>query len=503
MFKLKTLILSTLLLMIFFSTNSFAIDKSNSCSRYGITIDFNKSFIVKKLEKKVLVCIAKNHNTQLNYYVFHAKKGNILNIKKIQDEFFKITGAMHYPKPFFDKKHFLSSVNFIRKNKILPDIFINKDKKKGFYFYCASETTIAFIEFKSIKPLKDDEIFNLFSITRTFTTKFYKIFLGFLIISPIILFLLLTIPNKLKTLFWRNIDYMRSYGINAMFSILLLPALILLAFWMFGFQTEGFSVALDAIILVVLIITRSIYRYLNKPIILLRLKKIPKLLITSYQRKYTTMVMDAPVHENYSQHLTAWVAHLQECKKCNSQYAIYTPSREEENIGNWTKKDLSQTKVESMIKIAVEKTLPPINGCPKCNSTLHISQKVLNAYNKKTKKDNWYATIFLIVGGVGAFIVHYLTSNEIITSGFLVNSIKSISNWIPFTLQDSYIIGGSMILSSLYASYRLFSHKGGYGLWVCTKEGYIFENINPSADLEQICPSCNNEMVPIKDVKIK
>jgi hypothetical protein len=86
--------------------------------------------------------------------------------------------------------------------------------------------------------------------------------------------------------------------------------------------------------------------------------------------------MDAPVHIRHSQHLTAWVAHPQECKKCNSQYAIYTPSREEKS-----------------------------------------------------------------------------------TAGMLIDSIKFISSWIPFSFQDSYMIGGSVILSSLYASYRLFSHK--------------------------------------------
>lgn len=296
---------------------------------------------------------------------------------------------------------------------------------------------------------------------------------------------------------------MRSYGINAVFSIILLPAAILLAFGGFGFQTVGFSAAITAIVLVMLIIIRSIYRYLNKPIVLLRLNKLPKFLLTSYSRESTTTVMDAPVHTSHSQHLTVWVAHPQECKKCNSQYAIYTPSRKEKDTGSWTKRDLTKSEVDSMLESALKKTQPPINGCPKCHSTLHISQEALNGYNKKIKEDNWYAVVFLIVGGVGAYIVHLLTSKEILKSGMLIDSIKFISRWIPFSLQDSYIIGGAVILSSLYASYRLFSHKRGYGLWACSKEGYIFENINPSADLEQVCPSCNNEMVPIKDVKIR
>jgi hypothetical protein len=488
---------------IFYPENIFAIDKYNSCAKYGIIVNFDKNFIVRKYEGKALACIAKNNNIQLRYYIFHAGKGNTLNIKKIQDDFFKVTSALRYPQPFFDRTHYLSSINFIRNNEVLPDVFINKNKKKGFYFHAASEKTAAFIAFESVTSLNNNELFDFFNLTQTSTSIFYKTWMGILILSPIIILLLLTIPNKFKTSFWRSIDFMRSYGVNAVFSIILLPAAILLAFWGFGFQTVGFSVAIAATVLVMLIIIRSIYRYLNKPIILLRLNKLPKFLFTIYSRESTTTVMDAPVHIRHSQHLTAWVAHPQECIKCNSQYAIYTPYREEKSTGSWTKENLSKNEVESMLDSALKKMQHPINGCPKCHSTLHISQEALNGYYKETKKDNWYAVVFLLVGGVGAYIVHLLTSKEIIKSGMLIDSIKFISSWIPFSFQDSYMIGGSVILSSLYASYRLFSHKRGYGLWACSKEGYIFENINPSADLEQVCPSCNNEMVPIKDVKIK
>ena len=240
------------------------------------------------------------------------------------------------------------------------------------------------------------------------------------------------------------------------------------AFWGFGFQTEGFSTAIAATVIVILIVVRSLYRKVFRPIVLLRIDNIPKILVTSFKSVSTITVMDAPVKKSHSQHLTAWVSHAMECKNCKSKYAIYTPSREEKAAGSWTKNDLSKNELDSMLESAVKKKQPPINGCPKCYNTDHISQEALDSYNIEAKENNRYAVIFLIFGGVGAYCVYFLTSNNIIKPGLLVDSVKLIGGTVPFTFLEVFIVGGSIVLSSLYASYRLFSRKKAYGLKRCT-----------------------------------
>jgi len=154
---------------------------------------------------------------------------------------------------------------------------------------------------------------------------------------------------------------------------------------------------------------------------------------------------------------------------------------------------VSSKDSKELVIQAITANKTPINGCPKCKTRNKGNARILKYFFSRMKEKALIPTA-TIVGAAFAILIVQLISGKMSAASF--NELSLTDTFSEF------VLAACMATVALIWGFWSIIYKRSYGLWVCIHEGFLFENIELLIPEEMNCPSCNNRMRIIRDVRI-
>lgn len=441
------------------------------------------------------------------------ESGKSIDYAKMEEKFSNTTGASTRPDRDISLANAASLFRFVFGDEVIYKTHSGKEFTRGYATGFLSINLGVFGIWQSPRPLTDNPLAHAISIKlhrdgvlssgRILGLKALALAKILLLIFPlIVLFALSETPKWID----RYIPY--TTALSKIVIFLLIPGLLILLVFaivdFIGYTT--LPIMADAIA-----ITGVILLYVN----FIKLSAETKVqftpFYTSTKAKYfVQMKVNATKIETeggsyeVAQYcrLILWFPYWQTCPSCGKRYIIHTASSSEIPITlkEYEDRKITDEQYKTLYFEAHQKSRPPYNGCPYCGCVPPLEQR-----RAAKSRSNWKLSPSLKTIAILTLIGIAALGGMALCNQFKDSPIAEFFGAMCGEAGLGLSASGAVILITAglysivkYLTTRYATHASVFlRIWVCPREGYLFEDISLVAETEK-CPSCQEPILAFR-----